>query len=454
MSKPRRDQPAPASAVSLEDALNDTAAAAIKDSSRRTYDKQTRVYERFCDANNMDPWPAQDVVITRFLHVHRNRHSPPTSELYVSAIRRHHLDAGLPPPDATLTSRWLRAWRHTSEHEPPAPIDPLLPEDLVTIAGAATNVAVSERTVLQRAALGVARAGKLVVPQLSAITRHDVEVAGDVVTVRLDDRELVLPRREPFDSGSLVAQLIEVAPSSRLHLFGAQPQLRQSLLASARRAGLGAQWRVRPHVGSGLSESDHRWMIAMCDPTLLTDLRTVTWTLVACSQAFRNDELSRLDLETVVVTPTGFDLMVGASKGDPTGRRPVWHLNHTPDPGGGGQCAVTCGACSLGRWMSVLHHAKGLTTGPVFPTFKPSRDGRLTNGVATYHLRRLADRLDIAEGRHLGSRSPRIGTVTAMHLNGDDLAAMAAVTRHTQFRMLLHYMRIVDPWRQTWQIPA
>lgn len=143
-----------------------------------------------------------------------------------------------------------------------------------------------------------------------------------------------------MDPVAAVEELLELLPvgTTRLLGFGLRraggrpvpaptdakaPQLvsriRTQLAAAARRAGLDPAALGVDGCGSGLSDTDTGWLLAHLNPSVVRQLRDLTYALLGAATASRHAGLAALQIRDLEATDSGWDVRFRQEKNNPEG---------------------------------------------------------------------------------------------------------------------------------------
>jgi hypothetical protein len=457
------------------------AAAHVGARTRERAAKTAARYDRWAEANNQPQVPGADPeALTRWLHAHLDLWGHGTMSVYVDDLRRAQVTAGGPDPTGGMVRDYLSAVGRTKGRRT---LPRVVALDLAEMARAAERDLHSEqpggRVLELRGTVAVLLTRALGMP-LARVACIEV----DTVTVTSAGLHLAVPPHrgvgrktagaEPqalmlartgsaLDPIAAVEELLELLPAGTTRLLGfglrrtggrpvpaptdaKTPQLvsriRTQLASAARRAGLDPAALGDDGCGSGVNDTDTGWLLAHLNPSLVRQLRDLTYGLLGAATASRHAGLADLRIRDLEATDTGWDVRFRQEKNNPEGVeelvrvRPVDHEAEDT-----GRCPVWCPACALDRWLMVMRRCWGMTRGLLLPAMHANRgaSGPLDDWYGTLILRRLLGRDDVS------TRSMRAGTITALRAEGADLRAIGEVSGHRSMPQLTRYLRIVDP---------
>nr|CAA9365440.1 MAG: hypothetical protein AVDCRST_MAG46-3665 [uncultured Nocardioidaceae bacterium] len=457
------------------------AAAHVSERTQTRAAKTAARYDRWAEANNQPQVPRADPgALTRWLHAHLDLWGHGTMSVYVDDLRRAQMTAGGPDPTRGMVRDYLSAvgrtkWRRT--------LPRVVALDLAEMARAAERDLHSEqpggRVLELRGAVAVLLTRALDMP-LARVACIEV----DTITVTSAGLQLTVPPHRgvgrnkaamaaqallltrtgaALDPVAAVEELLELLPvgTTRLLGFGLRrtggrqvpaptdaktPQLvsriRTQLAAAARRAGLDRAALGQDGCGSGLNDADAGWLLAHLNPSLVRQLRDLTYGLLGAATASRHAGLADLRIRDLEATDTGWAVRFRQEKNNPEGIeelvrvRPVDHEADDND-----RCPAWCPACALDRWLLVMRRSWRVERGLLLPAMHAGRgpSGPLDDWYGTQILQRLLGRDDVS------TRSMRAGTITALRAEGAEFRAIADVSGHRSMPQLTRYLRIVDP---------
>jgi integrase len=169
--------------------------------------------------------------------------------------------------------------------------------------------------------------------------------------------------------------------------------------------------------------------------------------LLGWSAALRRSELVALNAEDVRIVPEGLVVTLRRSKTDQEGegrRIGIPHSRHDVE----GECAPTCPVAALRAWLAET----GIRRGPLF--LRVDRHGRVLPGqrLTGHAVGRVVKRCAEAAGldpAHYGGHSLRAGLATSAARGGAEEREIARVTGHKSARMLRHYIRDGEMFRES-----
>lgn len=469
------------------------AAAHVGERTRRRAAKTGARYDRWAVANNQPQVPRADPeALTRWLHAHLDLWGHGTMCVYVDDLRRAQLTAGGADPTGGMVRDYLSAVGRTKGRRT---LPRVIALELAEMARAAERDLHSEQpggrllelrgqvaVLLTRAldvplarvasieldTLQVTSAGLyLTVPPHRGVGRNrpGTEPGTELGTELGTESQTVLLTRSgrALDPVAAVEELLELLPAGTARLLGfglrrtsgrqvpaptdaRTPQLvsriRAQLAGAAARAGLDPATLGDDRCGPGLSDADTAWLLAHLNPSLVRQLRDLTYGLLGAATASRHAGLAQLRIHDVEVTGTGWDVRFRQEKNNPEGIEElvrVRPVDHEADQAG--QCPAWCPACSLDRWLLVMRRCWRAERGLLLPAMHAGRgpSGSLDDWDGTLILRRLLGRDDVS------TRSMRAGTITTLRAEGAEFRAIGEVSGHRSMPQLTRYLRIVDP---------
>ncbi|SOC47837.1 hypothetical protein SAMN05660748_1066 [Blastococcus aggregatus] len=471
----------PASRPAEVAAANRMAAAHIGERTRRRTAKTAARYDKWAVANFQPQVPAADAeAITRWLHAHLDLWGHGTMGVYVDDLRRAQLAAGGADPTGGMVRDYLSAVGRTKGRRT---LPRVVALDLAEMARAAERDLHSEqpggRLLELRGEVAVLLTHALDVPlgQVAGIELDTVTAtaAGLHLTVpphrgigrttpASEARTVMLARSgRALDPVAAVEELLELLPAGTTRLLGfglrraggrqtpaateaGVPQLvsriRAQLVAAAVRAGLDPASLGDDGCGAGLSDADTGWLLAHLNPSMVRQLRDLTYGLLGTATASRHAGLADLEIRDLEATDTGWDVRFRQEKNNPEGVEElvrVRPVDHEAESRAG--CLAWCPACALDRWLLVMRRCWLVEHGLLLPAMHGNRgpSGPLDDWYGTQILRGLLGRDDVS------TRSMRAGTITALRAEGADFRAIGDVSGHRSMPQLTRYLRIVDP---------
>jgi hypothetical protein len=462
-------------------AANRMAAAHVGERTRSRATKTAARYDRWAEANGQPQVPGADAeAITRWLHAHLDLWGHGTMSVYVDDLRRAQITAGGADPTGGMVRDYLSAVGRTKGRRT---LPRVVALDLAEMALAAERDLHSEhpggRLLELRGVVAVVLTRALDMPlaRVAGIEVDTVQVtsAGLHLTVppyrgvrrnapAPKSRTVMLARsRVALDPVAAVEELLELLPAgtSRLLGFGLRrtggrqvpaptdartPQLvsriRAQLAAAAVRAGLDPAALGDDGCGAELPNADTAWLLDHLNPSLVRQLRDLTYGLLGAATASRHAGLADLEIRDVDATDTGWEVRFRQEKNNPEGIEElvrVRPVDHEADQAG--RCPAWCPACALDRWLLVMRRCWRAERGLLLPAMHAGRgpSGSLDDWDGTLILRRLLGRDDVS------TRSMRAGTITALRAEGAEFRAIADVSGHRSMPQLTRYLRIVDP---------
>jgi hypothetical protein len=375
------------------------AAAHVGERTRNRAAKTAARYNRWAAANNQPQVPDADPeALTRWLHAHIDLWGHGTMSVYVDDLRRAQVTAGGADPTGGMVRNYLSAVGRTKGRRT---LPRVVALDLAEMARAAERDLHSEQPggrlleLRGEVAVLLTRALDLSLAQVAGIEIDTVKVtsAGLHLTVPpyrgvgrntagTETQTVMLARTgTALDPVAAVEELLELLPPGTTPLLGFGlrrtggrqvpaptdakiPQLvsriRAQLAAAAVRAGLDPAALGHDRCGSGLSDADACWLLAHLNPSLVRQLRDLTYGLIGAATASRHAGLAELRIRDLEPTDTGWDVRFRQEKNNPEGveelvrTRPV---DHEADDTG--RCPAWCPACAIDRWLLVMHRCWG-----------------------------------------------------------------------------------------------
>jgi len=90
----------------------------LTESTRKTYERGWRDFQRFCEAEGRSPLPASRETVVLYMNERFGKHTPNTIESRLSAIQHYHKEAGVDDPTQSEAVRgMMKGVRRNSEHK-------------------------------------------------------------------------------------------------------------------------------------------------------------------------------------------------------------------------------------------------------------------------------------------------------------------------------------------------
>lgn len=439
----------------------------------------TRVYETWCEANRLPPYPPGDTgerQLLRFLHSNHSQHdwSWGTCTNYALGVAQSYARNGRADPRGQRVRAWLLAVKRHHAGRPAAPRTDALTDDQIVAAASVVPGQTQDRQVVRlRGLIAVAEAlnvdPTVYGTALQRLARAAFQVREDdvIITDATGQRHL-LDRHMAPEFFAALTMALKCAGDAELPLSDSSDHSKRPLTVRDTRK-LRAAWdRAAPHgsprvvdsVGawraafSASTAEDRTWWLMFVDPDYGHHVQDVAYLLVNVETAFRHQTAKQQTLAQVARTTEGFSEEVPArqhkggvqtiQRGGPVRNlnKPVGHLRDEE-----ATCPAHCPACALDRHLQVRRRHGGADADPLWVT----RQGRaLALGPANRRLRAIlgapAARAD-GSPQVIGTRSLRVTAATLARQMGMTPTQIAAlVTDHRQDATAELYIRRVDPF--------
>ncbi len=396
---------------------------------RRGDDNTCAAFERFSVAHDRAPWPRDavqaDAELADYLHLKLEEgigHS--RLKCIARAARQKRHDLGLEVDDRQAKELLAAVYKNRGPKTERVKIAALTRTDLQTCVVGALLASSLPSLAAVRTALAI-ELGHEHQLRIEDITRRHCELGEASITI--DGRE--------YRVATDLTPLRERGGPT----FGTPSALRQSIESLNSRVGFTVG--VETHIAHGLTDAQAEWARFAANPRSIDALMWIALVLVGNAWALRNDDIQRIQLDSISEHPDGVGFVRYGAKqvDDPVPiRREIAH-DHTE--------GRLCGACYVWMWAAWRREAEGVTTGPLFVSRfgpKSGRDKPITANATAAALKRAVRASPLAAAR-IGSRSIRIGTATELAREGFSLAEIQEVTGHKSVGELLRYIRSLSP---------
>lgn len=390
-----------------------------------------RAWVEWCTVNELDPWPSDPLVADAqladwlFLN-HRDRAvgwgRMKTLGTVVSAgfaARRLDDPRGIHVKvlrDTVAKSVGTRTERRK--------VDALTYEDIQTaaVAGLLKSATPTVRS-LQRS-LGIELGHTHRVPTSALVELRGEHLGHRCVTI----------------GGVELAVETDLEPLRRIdRVFGSTRNIGKSFESLTKRVCF--EVTTEPFIAAGLSHTQARWARFGANPDGVAALLWTAYALCGNAWALRHNDLTRIDISSVVERPDGIGFTIVGGKTVDDGARRDLEVSHHHQPD------RMCAACTLWSWTQWCRVGEGRDVGPLWV----SREGAHSQAneavslqAAIGAMRRAVRHTPLAK-RRISTRSLRVGTSTEMAAAGASLAQIMEVTGHRSVSEALRYIRLLSP---------
>lgn len=442
------------------DALIDRAAAiysqAISDSTRITYARRWKTIQAWCTAQNLESLPMAPEVLLLYLtsQIDSDSISLNTVRGITSAVRRVHLESGLPAPNTSpLVYQFMRGLARgtTARAAHPMNTDALRISDLRRICRYLDSLMIDPRAARDAAILTLHALGAGD-GQISRLNWPDLNVEDDRAEIRLVSARggpgTTLTIDPSTESGRDALETLltwrEIATEDHAPMFShIEPSGYRSSEALTARGIFKARHSRTGSLGMDGKPATVPEAIKLLSGPPSEVLRDRALLLVGWAMASRRPEAVGLRVSDVRWRTNGVEVHIRQTKTDLTGRGQTVGIPQ-------GRSSATDPVAALSAWQARLSEQLGDLDGERLLFTHVGRSGRITNTpLSPEGLTRMVARRAQEAGcvGHFGGRSLRSGFISTAADLEIPIESIARQSRHKTLSTLILYIRNQDPLR-------